>query len=343
MLDLDPRIDLDEIELVVFGIEQEFDGPRILIADRLADLDRRLTDLIANLRVEERSRCDLDHFLMPPLDRTVSLEQMDQVAMLVAEQLHFDVTRLRNEFLDEDVGGAERGHRLALSRLEQTGEILGLEHHAHAASAATVGRFENDRITERLRQLLPVGDIGNRFRAASQDRHSRRPSQLACGDLVAKLLQNLDRRPDELNPRRIARRRKQRVFGEESVTGMDRIDTRLFRDADDRGDVEVRLDRLAPLADLIRLIRLEAVQRVAVFMRVDGDRADAKFVSGSENSDGDFTTIGNEQLADGLHAAGVFIFWGAGIGPQRAERIHDTSDGLQFTETSVWTNGDFEP
>ena len=342
VLDLDARIDFDEIELVVLGVEQELDGPRVLIGDRLADLDRRLADRIANLRVQKRSRRDLDHFLMASLDRAVSLEQMDQVSMLVAEQLHFDVTRLRNEFLDKNVGRSERGHRFALSRLKQSGEILGLEHHAHATSAATVGRLEYHRVAGFLRQLLPIGNIGNRFRAASQDGHTRRASQLARGDLVAKLFENLDRRPDEDDSRRIACRREQRVLGEESVTGMDRIDTRFFRDADNRGDVEVRLDRLAPLTDLIRLIRLEAVQGVAVFVRVDGNGADPKFVGRSKNSDGDFTAVGNEQLADGLHAAGVFSFEiGRLVVQVRSERIQEVLEDSQFTRGGVWTNGDF--
>ena len=47
----------------------------------------------AHARIEVRRRGDLDDLLMPPLHRAIALEQMDEVAVLVAEQLHFDVPR----------------------------------------------------------------------------------------------------------------------------------------------------------------------------------------------------------------------------------------------------------
>ena len=68
-------------------------------------------------------------------------------------------------------------------------------------------------------------------------------------------------------------------------------------DGDDAVDIEVRPDRLARLADQVGLVGLEAVQGVAVFVRVDGDRADAQLVGRAEDADGDLAAIGDEQLA----------------------------------------------
>ncbi len=79
---------------------------------------------------------------MPPLHRAIAFEQVDQIAVLVAEQLHFDVPRPADEFFDEDVGAAERGQRFALGRFEGVGEIVSAFDDAHAASAAAVGRLE---------------------------------------------------------------------------------------------------------------------------------------------------------------------------------------------------------
>ena len=72
---------------------------------------------------------------------------------------------------------------------------------------------------------------------------------------------------------------------------------------DDAVDVEVRADRLARLADAVGLVRLEAVQGEAVFVRVDGDGADAQLVGRAEDADGDLAAIGDQQLRNFWHDA----------------------------------------
>ena len=70
-------------------------------------------------------------------------------------------------------------------------------------------------------------------------------------------------------------------------------------------------DRLARLADQVGLVRLEAVQGVAVFVRVDRDRANAQFVGRAEDANGDFAAIGDEQLGDLGHGGprAAFVLW----------------------------------
>src|SRR5262245_45873752 len=81
---------------------------------------------------------------------------------------------------------------------------------------------------------------------------------------------------------------------------MNRIDATLARQRNDPRDVEVRANGLAGLADVVGLVGLEAVQCEAVLMGVDRDGADTQLVGGAENANGDFGTIGDEQLAEGL-------------------------------------------
>ena len=82
---------------------------------------------------------------------------------------------------------------------------------------------------------------------------------------------------------------------------MDGFDLRLFRHADDVVDVEVGLDRLLPRADQIGFVRLEAVQREAVLVGIDGHRADAHLGGRAHDADGDFAAVGDEEAADFLH------------------------------------------
>ena len=94
------------------------------------------------------------------------------------------------------------------------------------------------------------------------------------------------------------------IFRKKAVAGVDGVHAVLPRQADDAVDVEVGLDRLAGLAEAVGLVGLEAVQGVAILVRVDGDRADAEFVGRAEHANGDLAAIGDEELADGPAASG---------------------------------------
>ncbi len=54
------------------------------------------------------SRSNLNDLLVPPLDCTVALEQVGDIAMLVSQDLNLDVFRARQELLDKDRIHAER-------------------------------------------------------------------------------------------------------------------------------------------------------------------------------------------------------------------------------------------
>ena len=90
------------------------------------------------------------------------------------------------------------------------------------------------------------------------------------------------------------------ILGQEAVAGMDRIDLRGLRDADDVVDIEVGLDRRLAGADEIALVRLHPVQREAVFLRVDRDRADAQLGRRAHDADGDLAAVGDQEAADAL-------------------------------------------
>ena len=62
--------------------------------------------------VAGRTGRDLDDLLMPALHGAIALVQMDDVAVLVAENLHFDVFGARNVFFQEDRRIAEGAFRL---------------------------------------------------------------------------------------------------------------------------------------------------------------------------------------------------------------------------------------
>ena len=88
---------------------------------------------------------------------------------------------------------------------------------------------------------------------------------------------------------------------------MDRVDVVLFRDRDDAGNVEIRLDGALADTDLVRFVSLEAMERQAVFLRINRDGAQAELGGGAEDTNRDLAAISGEQFFDrfGLRHPGL--------------------------------------
>ena len=110
MLDLKPRIHFQEEEALILAGD-EFDGAGAVVADGLSERDRLLAHFLARRLVEQRARRFLDDLLIAALDRAFALAEIDHVAVLVAQNLDFDVARIGDEFLDEDAVVAETRFR----------------------------------------------------------------------------------------------------------------------------------------------------------------------------------------------------------------------------------------
>ena len=237
---------------------------------------------------------------MAALHRAVALEEVDEVAVLVAEELHLDVAGPGDVLLEEHVGDAEGRAGLAAGLVEGLVELVGGGGDAHAPAAAAHGRLDDDRDS---RACWP-GPGPRRCRGPALSLPGRTGTPACLGDapghdLVAELFEDLGARADEDEAGLPAGPGECRVLGQEAVAGMDGIDLVLAGQGDDAVDVEIGADRLARLADAVGLVRLEAVQGEAVFVGVDGDRADAQLVGGAEDADGDLAAVGDQQLAEG--------------------------------------------
>ena len=86
--------------------EEDVDAPGRPVLDELAQPHRRRAHGLAHLGmpVDERRRRLLEHLLLPPLRAALALAAVDHLALAVAEDLHLDVQRARDELLDEDAG-----------------------------------------------------------------------------------------------------------------------------------------------------------------------------------------------------------------------------------------------
>ena len=305
VLDLDARIDLDEIERAGVGIDQELDRPRVVVADGAAELQRVLVHRGARRGVEGMRRRAFDDLLVAPLHRAVALVQVDEIAVIVAEDLHLDMARAADQLLQIDLVVAERGQAFAPRGLHLVGELGLVPDLAHAAPAAAPARLEHDRKTD-----LP-GEAGGLVRVARQrtggrdDRDAGGLRDFPGRHLVAELAHDFGTGADERDAGVGAGLGEIGVLRQETVARMDRVGPVLARHPKHFVDAEIGLDGTHAAADEIGLVGLEPVQREPVLLGIDRDGPDAELDRGAQRPNGDLAPVGDQDAAEpGLRLAG---------------------------------------
>eukprot|EP00672_Neobodo_designis_P009204 CAMPEP_0174878804 /NCGR_PEP_ID=MMETSP1114-20130205/82940_1 /TAXON_ID=312471 /ORGANISM="Neobodo designis, Strain CCAP 1951/1" /LENGTH=759 /DNA_ID=CAMNT_0016114193 /DNA_START=142 /DNA_END=2421 /DNA_ORIENTATION=+ len=296
VLHLQARVHLHEVEVVAVRVEDELDRAGADVADGLGGADSDLAELLAHLGVEPGRGRLLEHLLVAALHGAVALEEVDAVAVLVAEDLHLDVARALDEALEQHALVLEEVDRLALRALQHRHEVLLVADDLHALATAAAHRLDEQREADALRLgdellgrlVLTVvsghdGDAGVghdvlrlRLGAHGADRGRRRadPLDAGRGDGVGEV----------------------GVLGEEAVAGVDALGAGALRDVEDVVTEQVRrLGRRR--ADAERLVGALDVLAVALSVAVHSDGAEAHRLGGLENAAGDLATVGDEHLA----------------------------------------------
>ena len=183
VLDLDARVHLDEhvlADALARGVEQELDGARVDVADRLREGDRIAVQR-ARIVGEVRRRRDLDDLLVAALHRAVALEQVHRLARGVGD------TAPR---CGADAGPpargtswvAERAVRLAHGLLERGAGPPACRRGACRAAA------RRDRLREdREADLVGLGDSSAMSREGGVDFSTGTPAAMACSLAVTLL------------------------------------------------------------------------------------------------------------------------------------------------------------
>ncbi len=276
MLDLDPAVELEEVD--VGAVHEEFGRAGVPVADRLRERDGAGRDLRPGARIEPGSGGFLEQFLVPPLDRAVArAEDGDPAA--VAEQLGFDMARTFEVSLAIHRGIAERSLRLASGGGKSFPELGGAANHAHPAAAAAGRGLDHDREADLL------------GRALGQRRYTGLPRDPRRCELVAAEPKRLRRRPDPRDAGRDDLVGKVGALGEKAVAGVDRIDAGLERRAHVFRTVQVRGDLRHPIGD-------SDVERASVVRRCHPDGLDPEPRAGTEDAERDLSAVGDEKPAD---------------------------------------------
>src|SRR6185369_16495631 len=160
---------------------------------------------------------------MPPLNRALTLTQMNDVAVLITENLNLYVSRSFNVLFYVNRGISERLLSFMLGGWEGGNEFLPIPDDSHSAATAARGGFDYYRITNRrgyLRAFVLILDHAVETRGYGYtDRLHRR----ARFGFVSHQLNGRGAGTDELDVASLADFSEIGVLGQEPVARMDRI------------------------------------------------------------------------------------------------------------------------
>ena len=305
MLHLQARIHFEEVEIAIL-VDDELDRARAVVIHSLGQHDRLFAHRFARLGIQERRWRFFNHLLVAALDGAFALVQVDDVAVLVAHHLDFDVARLGDEFLHEQAVVAERGLGFVLRRLDRLNEFAFLVNDAKPFAAAAGRSLHHHRIADLGRDLLGVFGIPDFADIAGNRVHLRGERKFLGLDLVAHRGDGVGVRPDERDPDFRQRLRKGFALGKKTVAGMHRFRARLLAGVQDLVDDEIGLRRRRG-ADVDGFIGHLDMQRIAIGVRINGDGADTHFAGGLDDPAGDFATVGDEDFLEQKHSPGPSI------------------------------------
>jgi hypothetical protein len=119
VFDLQPRVHFHEPDAVgaqaLAGVGNEFHRARADIVHSSRRPHRRRAQGIARGGVHAGGGGFLDHLLVAALQAAIAFEEVDDVAMGVAKDLHLDMARMGDIAFEQDMGLAKRLLRLALA------------------------------------------------------------------------------------------------------------------------------------------------------------------------------------------------------------------------------------
>ena len=304
MLDLDAGIHLDEKPLVAVEIVEKLHRAGVVVADLAGDAHGGVAKIVDDGAGQAVAGSDLDHLLMAALHGTVALVKMDDVAMLVPENLHLDVLGARDVFFEEHGGVAESAVGLSLRLVKEVGEIGGLVDDAHAATAAAEGRLDDEGKADDLGDTQGLGAVGNGFLGAGENGDVDTLGERAGGGLVTHHVEQLGTRTDKDNAGLFTGAGEIGILGEEPVAGVNRVDALGLGDANHALDVEIGGDRALSATDLIRFIGFVTMDRETVLLRKHRHGAQPELGARTENTHGDFGSVGGHQFLDGADRDG---------------------------------------
>ena len=301
VLDLEARVHLDEVELVV--LVEKLDGADAAIAEIAHRLRHRLADTAALARVESGRRGP------PPIAFDDAAGASNRARR---DGWHCRARRpalapryggMDEIFLEIDGVVAESGASLVACGLERRLELALVERELHAASAAPRRGLDHDRIADVAGKGFCFLDIAHRTRARN-DRDAERARRVLGHDLVAHQPDVFCGRSDKGDGVLLEDLGETSVLGEKPIARMHGVGAGDLAGRDDRGDVEIAVLRWRA-ADAHALVGKAHMHGVGVGSGVDRDGRDAKLLASPFDAKRDLSPVRDQDLVE--HRAPISV------------------------------------
>ena len=335
VLDLDPRIGLDEVRAARL-VHQELERPEVREPGLPREREGGGDDPLAEARIEVRGGRDLDDLLAPPLEAALALAEIDDRARPVAGHLDLDVPGPLDEAFDVEIVTAEGAPGLVAAARPLAFERRGVTDGGHPAAASAPRRLDHhpapvlsEGEQELAGSLQPALDRGPR-----KNPHPAALRERPCPGLVPEELEGLRSRSDECDAAFRASPGEVRVLAQEPVPGVDGVAVRALRRAEDRRLVEVGGG--APPRKRLHLVRPRRVEGPRVVLGAHRHRGEAELRRAPRDADRDLPPIGDEDAPES-HVPPC-----PSAGPNLRSSTHRRTRS-NLPETGVVSRSDFRP
>jgi hypothetical protein len=198
VLNLDTRVDLNEVVAVLL-VDQELGGTGVAVLDGLGQSNGISQDLVADIDGEVLGGSNLDDLLVTTLDGAVTLEQVDNVALVVTEQLDLNVLGLVEEALDEDSTVAEGGLGLGGGTLKGITQGSLVADYTHTTATTTEGSLDDNGEAILISEGLDFVVVLNGALSTGDNRDVALDSEATSRNLVTKSVNGVWGRAHENN------------------------------------------------------------------------------------------------------------------------------------------------
>ncbi|EJW92250.1 choline dehydrogenase [gut metagenome] len=287
---LQTSIHFKEVEVAVL-VHQEFDSTGTRIVHSLGCCDRLFTHFLPQFGSQERRRTFFHNLLVTALYRTFTFEQVNHIAVVVSQNLEFNMVRFFDEFFQVYGIVTKRRHRFRTSRVVSFHHLVFAVDQTHTLTTATHRGFQHDRIANLVTDTYRFFRALQRLFGTRNHRHAGRNHLLAGCNLVAHRLHRFGSRANKNDAFLLASAGKISIFRQKTITGMNGIGMMLFSGFDDVIDVQITLLGSSG-TNQTGFVGIHDVTSRTVGFRKNSHCADTHFLAGTHDADGNLTTIG---------------------------------------------------
>ena len=135
MFYLYPWIDLHEVEFFTVHIHQEFNGSGIFISNRFSNCQTCIAQFFPLCIRKKRGRCPFNNLLISSLNRTVPFEQMNDIALGIAQNLNLKVSGSSNKFFNINFITSKSSAGFLAGSINLLQKLTGAFHGSHSSAA----------------------------------------------------------------------------------------------------------------------------------------------------------------------------------------------------------------